>query len=248
MQKAKGIKLKFSNMPPSYDNLNDNIRNPFNPTSNVTPNFGALAKEFLPPEDAERFRKLEENPTSHVARPASTQPNMGDLEGFNLESGMTADERAKFREAKELRETRNRLIKWVEEFNIGDEEWVNETFTFLSDGSAICKGDLYLSGRGITYFPKGVKKVHGHLDLSDNQITKIENLPASVGGSLYLSGNQITKIENLPKSVDGILHLTGNPAKQMQAGVNIGGELYLSSDQTELIQDAKDKGYEVIIL
>jgi hypothetical protein len=234
-------------MPPSYDNLNDNIRNPFNPTSNVTPNFGALAKEFLPPEDAERFRKLEENPTSHVARPASTQPNMGDLEGFDLESGMTADERAKYREAKELRETRKRLIKWAAEFNIGDDEWVDETFTFLPDGSAICKLSLYLRNRGITYFPKGIKEVHGDLDLSHNQITKIENLPASVGGSLSLSHNQITKIENLPTSVTGDIYLGGNPAKQMQAGVNIGEKLWLSSDQTELIQDAKDKGYKVEI-
>jgi hypothetical protein len=33
----------------------------------------------------------------------------------------------------------------------------------------------------------------------------------------------------------------------MQAGVNIGEKLWLSSDQTELIQDAKDKGYKVEI-
>jgi hypothetical protein len=48
--------------------------------------------------------------------------------------------------------------------------------------------------------------------------------------------------------VGGDLGLRDNPAKQMQAGVNIGGKLWLLSDQIELIQDAKDKGYKVAIL
>jgi hypothetical protein len=234
-------------MPPSYDNPTGNIRNPFDPSSKVTPNFGALAGEFLSPKDAASFMELEEQPTSHVARPASTQSDMGDLEGFDLESGMTADERAKSREAKELRETRNRLIKWAAEFNIGNEEWVDKTFTFLPDGSVICEGDLWLSNRGITYFPQGIKEVRGYLDLSCNQLTKIENLPASVGGSLGLSCNQLTKIENLPAYVGGNLFLYANPAKQMQAGVNISGEIWLTSVQIELIQDAQDKGYKIRI-
>ena len=258
-------------MPPSYDNL---IGNPFEskPDKPVTPNFGALAEVFLSQEDAESFRKLESanqpNKQSPMTRPELSSA-VGDIEGFNLESGMTADERAKSREAKESRETRNRLIKWAEEFNIGDKEWVDKKFTFLPDGSAICKSSLYLRNRGITYFPKGIKEVHGnlglnhnrltkienlpafmggYLDLSHNQITKIENLPASVGGHLDLSHNQITKIEDLPASVGGDLGLRDNPAKQMQAGVNIGGKLWLLSDQIELIQDAKDKGYKVEVI
>jgi hypothetical protein len=240
-------------MPPSYDNL---IGNPFEskPDKPVTPNFGALGYKFLSQEDAERFSKLESanqpNKQSPLIRGPACNASLRagrDIEGFNLESGMTAEQRAKSREAKELRETRNRLIKWAEEFKIGNEEWVDKNFTFLPDGSAICEGDLELSNRGIAYFPKGIKKVHGDLYLSHNQLTKIENLPAYVGGGLYLSNNQITKIENLPASVGGSLYLSGNPAKRMQAGVNVGGALYLSRDQTELMQDAQDKGYGVTI-
>jgi Leucine-rich repeat (LRR) protein len=68
-----------------------------------------------------------------------------------------------------------------------------------------------------------------------------------IGGDLYLSNNQISDITPLAgMEIGGGLLLGNNPElKSIPAGIYLNGKLVLSPDQTELIKDAREKGYNV---
>ncbi len=62
------------------------------------------------------------------------------MEGISLEEGVSADEKKNL----ELMETRKRIIEWAVLHDLGDEDWVDETFEFQPEGTAICMDDLNL--------------------------------------------------------------------------------------------------------
>ena len=93
---------------------------------------------------------------------------------------------------------------------------------------------------------KGVPSVDGEIRLLSCAMTSLEGLPAQINGGLALTGSQVSDLSDLPDIV-GHLYLVNIPAKEMPF-VNIGGEVFLSKHQTELIESAKSHGYRIHIV
>ncbi|KKR84279.1 MAG: hypothetical protein UU31_C0007G0002 [Candidatus Uhrbacteria bacterium GW2011_GWA2_41_10] len=104
--------------------------------------------------------------------------------------------------------------------------------------------------------------------LQNNKIRSLDGLPDKVMGDLELSYNKLEKLDGISKEISGNLNLTGNnqltslealkgvkigqnldlqniPATEIPAGIEIGGYVYISVSQTDLIADAKRKGYDI---
>jgi len=224
--------------------------NPFDPKApkpNAIRDDAGLAGFMLGKEAEADMRAAEYRPTSHVPHPASDDPSSKFHVLSSLEEGMSAEEREAVRFEQDPAYTRARILKWAKEFNIGNERWVDGTFKFEPDGSAVCVNILILKNKGITYFPKGIKEVRESLLLNQNQINKLENMPVAIGRDLILSENPIKDLKNLPASIGRDLWLGGIQAKEIPSGIYIGGCIYVNEDQHELIRDAKGKGYNVQI-
>jgi len=100
-------------------------------------------------------------------------------------------------------------IVWATGINM-DRDWVDETFTFLPDGSVIAEGDIYIANHQVECFPPNLCEVGGNLDASNNRISSLEGLPSIIGGYLDLSDNQITSLRGLPETIHGDLVLKKN--------------------------------------
>jgi len=132
---------------------------------------------------------------------------------------------------------RQQYIDWAYEFG-GNENWIDETFIFESDGRVRVEGDLDLSGNNISELPPCLYKVEGKLYLNKNQISKIENIPSSVT-ELHLGDNQITKIENIPNTVT-VLSLSGNQIAKIENIPNSVIHLGLSYNKITTIENIPD--------
>ena len=103
--------------------------------------------------------------------------------------------------------SKERFVEWSKKLVAGDEKWVNETFTFLEDGSVIVKGDLNLTGASIDSLPKGLKEVKGSLYLFDcTNLESLENIPQKIGKDLLLANcSKLTSLKHIPKQISGSL-------------------------------------------
>jgi len=115
------------------------------------------------------------------------------------------------------------------------------------------------------------EKVGGGINLEYNKISSLDGIPDKVMGDLYLSNNQLENLDGISKEISGRLELDDNnqltslealrgikigedlslkyiPATEIPAGIEIGGDIYIREYQTDLIADAKRKGYRVEIV
>jgi hypothetical protein len=217
-------------MPPS-------LENPFAPKVPLDPNDKKFVEHFGDPGDSDLFD----------SRQAEPEPDWtGDI-------NLSQEEREqKENIEKERLWTRDRMIKWAESFG-KNEAWIEEKFTFDKDGILVkeIEENLFLGGKKISDLtPLAGMKIGGDLLLDNNQITNITPLTGmEIGERLYLNDNDITDITPLAgMKIGGGLYLYNNPElKSIPAGIHLKRSLWLSSDQTELIKDAKKKGYNVRI-
>jgi len=165
--------------------------------------------------------------------PADQQQGVGELRlaeseqdaATRVEQEVTPDQR------------RRQYYEWADELG-RNKSWVDEIFTFESDGRVKVKGDLGLGNTGIEKLPPGLYKVGGTLYLHDNQITKIVDFPDLVN-KLYITDNQITKIENVPDSVT-FLHLDGNQITKIENIPDSVKSLSVSDNQITTIENIPD--------
>ncbi len=101
---------------------------------------------------------------------------------------------------------------------------------------------LIIEGNKLTSFvgrPGGVDSINA----ANNQITSCRGLKEIMTG-LDISGNPIESLDDLPKEIDE-LRACNIPATTIPAGLKI-KKIILEPEQTELIKDAKVKGYNVV--
>ena len=114
------------------------------------------------------------------------------------------------------------------------------------------------------------KEVGGYISLVYNKISSLDGIPDKVIGNLYLSNNQLENLNGISREISGSLFLGYNkkltslealrgvkiggdlwlksiPATTIPEGIRIGGVIYIREYQTDLIADAKRKGYRVRI-
>src|SRR3989339_1724060 len=94
------------------------------------------------------------------------------------------------------------------------------------------------------------EKVMGDLNLAFNELKDLHGISRKVFGFLSLrENNQLTSLEALKGTkIDSYLVLTDIPATEIPAGIEIGGYVYISASQTDLIADAERKGYRTKIV
>ena len=202
------------------------LENPFANIPHGNPDTAAYVEKVLGKAEADKYRKLEDRRvTRNVYRVSSEEVELTDEE--RARAAEREKEIAEHNDAQEKRETRQRLVDWVEEFDLsegyGAEEWIEKKFKFLPSGEAESIGDLWLEDCGLTYLPKGIIRVNGVLGLNHNK--------------------KLTTLENLPKQIVYSLFLIGIPATSIPAELLVGSVIKMSLRQKELIADAKRKGY-----
>jgi hypothetical protein len=179
----------------------DQLRNPFDRRPPGNPDTGEFLSIVL-------GRKIE-GVSSRKAEKNGLPPAGAELK-------LTPEQLAAMHEAKERRETRKRIIDWVEEFSLdqgqGAEEWVDENFKFLPSGQAECMGDLFADAA--TYFPKGISRVDGNLYLDGLTSAQGLKLPESMNGDLSLISLTSAQGLKLPESVNGHLWLNSLTSAQ----------------------------------
>lgn len=81
----------------------------------------------------------------------------------------------------------------------------------LPDGFVI-KGDLDLSGMGLTKLPNLSKViVEGNFNCSDNNLTQLDGMPKEIGGNFDFSKNKISKLDRYLSKISGNITYSGNP-------------------------------------
>ena len=96
----------------------------------------------------------------------------------------------------------------------------------LPDGFVI-KGDLDLSGKGLTELPDLSKViVEGNFLCEHNQLTSLEGAPQEVGGDFSCSYNQLTTLQGAPQKVGGYFSCENNQLTSLQGiSKEIGGKI-----------------------
>ena len=207
--------------------MSNNLENPFLPSHGAKPNLSALAEQgFLPPDEVAKLRELEDQKDR-----SSKFDVRNSLSGVSLKEGMTAQERGSLKESQE--ETRKELIEWADKWDLGDEDWVDETFDFQSNGTVVCNRNLNLSKMTEADFPDCIFKVTGYLNLQSLTSAEHLNLPASLGGDLDLRNLASAEHLNLPTTIGGTLDLRGlTSAEHLNLPTTIRGNLYLQNVTT----------------
>ena len=129
-------------------------------------------------------------------------------------------------------------------------------------GSFLCRSNNIFSPQGMP------KEVGGGIYLESNKISSLYGLPDKVTGKLILYTNELKNLDGISKEISGNLNLGGNnqltslealkgvkiggdlwlrdiPATTIPVGIQIGGNIFIKSSQTDLIADAKRKGYRL---
>src|SRR3989339_1016847 len=120
--------------------------------------------------------------------------------------------------------------------------------------------------------PQGMpEEIVGDISFRSSHLTSLDGLPDKVMGDLTLPFNQLENLDGISKEISGDLSLTGNnqltslevlrgvkigrdlslrdiPATEIPAGIEIRGVICLNASQTDLIADARAKGYRVKIV
>lgn len=219
---------------------NNEMMNPFTDGRRTqdTPTDEEVVGGVLGPEAVRALRELRTS-----TGPKTTIEEEPDFEVTDLE--LTEAEREAAREAE--RGPRQEMIDWARTFG-NDEEWVDEQFTFHSDGRITsASGELDLESFGIGFIPPVLARVEGldQLYLNNNKISKLENLPEGLQ-ALNITHNNISKLENLP---DGLreLWLNRNPLRSIDGltAPDKIGVIFFSQGQQALVRQAKKLGYRV---
>jgi len=108
-------------------------------------------------------------------------------------------------------------------------------------------GDIYLESNKISFLGGLPNEVMGNLSLYHNQLENLNGISKEISGNLNLGGNnQLTSLEALKGvKIGGDLWLRDIPATTIPVGIQIGGNIFIKSSQTDLIADAKRKGYRL---
>jgi len=105
---------------------------------------------------------------------------------------------------------------------------------------------IYLSHNKIRSLIGLPNEVMGDLDLSYNQLENLDGISREISGDLSLTeNNQLTSLEALRgMKIGQDLWFTDISATTIPAGIEIGGVAHIYRKQTDLIADAKRKGYK----
>jgi len=143
---------------------------------------------------------------------------------------MSTEEASAIEHNEQIREERIRKFSdWVDlqetPFTNPKEFFKARKFIFNNDGTVDVLSDLNLIDRPYRYLPDGL-----------NHVT----------GSCLLGATLISDLSNLPRIINGDLNLQNIKATTIPEGIEVGGEVYINTIQTELIKDANAKGYTVL--
>ncbi len=83
--------------------------------------------------------------------------------------------------------------------------------------------------------------------LTANKLENLKGLPDRINWALSLDHTDLQSLDDLPKEIGGSLMISMVSAEEIPTGLAIGEEVLINYDQTELIKDAKAKGYKVKI-
>ena len=107
-------------------------------------------------------------------------------------------------------------------------------------------GDISFEYSNLNFLVGLPKKVNGELNLIGNQLVNLKGISKKIDGSLFVSDNPLGSLNDLVGTkIDNSLSLQLIPATEIPAGIEIGGDIYIHKYQTDLIADAKRKGYHV---
>lgn len=175
-----------------------------------------------------------------------------------------------------VKQRKQNVLTWAQTFYDAEylggadvEDWMDGTFRFKPDGSVETVGNLDIPSVGVAELPQ-LARVNGYLNISNNQISRLRGMPGTVEGFVSLSYNRLTNLDGFPQEVGGDVSLSFNPltnleglrgktirgdlkledtpATSVPAGIELGGQVVVSSKQTDLAADAKAKGYRVRFL
>lgn len=108
--------------------------------------------------------------------------------------------------------------------------------------------ELNIRNTNITSLEGFPKEVGGSIDISKNHLTSLKGLPTVIKGDLDISKNPVKSLEELPKEIYGNLNLSGIQATTIPKGISfLYGGIIVSKEQKELLTDAQEKGYKVIV-
>jgi len=213
-------------------------KQPFTGDKQRNPADQELVAEVLGTTEAAEMEELlgQDKPSETESTPLATEVDLSENEQRTVGEA----------EKTEAEKCRQEYYVWAGKIG-KDDDWVDNTFTFNTDGTVIAESSVDLRNLKIDTLPPRLVEVAGDFYLNHNQITSLENMPNTVSGDLYLNNNQIISLESLPGTIDGDLSLWKNPATSIPEELNITGKIYLNADQTELIEDCEAKEYAVIV-
>ncbi len=230
---------------------------PFSKDKQRSPDDATLVGQVSGPQAEADMREL-----LGQAEPSGPEQAMSEAE-----LGLSGNEQSAATEAEkttaEVR--RDEYIIWAKAIN-KDKDWVDETFIFEKDGRVSVPGDLTLKESGITELPSSIymiggnfyayhngivsldcnlETVSGDIILGKNKLNSLKGLPEKMNGILSIEENPLDSLDDLPKFIGKDLWLVNIPATSIPAGLDIGGMVFISEKQKELIADAREKGYKV---
>jgi len=127
------------------------------------------------------------------------------------------------------------FLNWAKA--IGEnEEWIEDTFTFHSDGTVTVEGNLDLSFLKEPNIPEGIVRVNGDLYLSRLKSAIGLNLPKEIWGSLYLYNLTSAEGLTLPEKIGSSLDLSSLTSA---IGLNLPKEIWGSLNLHSLKSDDK---------
>jgi len=213
----------------------ETTQQPLRPDQPRDPRDERLVGQVLGPEAEAEMEELVGGNTS-----AATE------ESSELQMTETEEAAAKKAEVEVNPEKRRQeYYEWGREINLG-KNWIDVSFIFNDDGTVTSISHLVLD-RIITpeQMPPALVEVRGFLDLNGLTLAEGLVLPKIIGRALML--DKLTTTEGLvfPESIGGHLYLKNLTSGFIPAGCKVNGEVVLDKRQTIIIQDARDKGYNV---
>ncbi len=111
-------------------------------------------------------------------------------------------------------------------------------------------GGVYIGGCGIESLEGLPPVINGDLEVLNNELTDLKGLPKTINGNFILRGNsEISSLEGLRGlTVGGHMNLCFMwKVFTIPEGIDVKEKIIFDSEQTELIADAREKGYTVEI-
>jgi len=95
------------------------------------------------------------------------------------------------------------LVTFVGLFTIDGEQYSLEEIKKKWPDGVVVKGDLNLSGLGLTKLPFKIKSVGGNFYCCNNNMASLQDGPEEVGGDFNCFESNLLSLEGAPKSVGG---------------------------------------------